>query len=121
MDEVFDFLATHVTTILFIGLAILIIKIISVYLLIVTKTKKVVWNLKLIQTNFFKFYTPSDIKKTSTNNRKTFKRISNSIKSVFYIWLILLALALFFQYAQNSNSDGFTPTNNNTTTPNNNE
>ncbi|MBC7651407.1 MAG: hypothetical protein H7101_06640 [Deinococcales bacterium] len=121
MEVVFDFLAKNVIVILFIGLAILIFKIVLVYFLTASKSKKVIWSFHILQTNFFKSYTPEDIIKSKSGKRKTLKKCSNYIKSAFYVWLILLALALFFQYAESNSYDDLNPSENSTITPKNTE
>lgn len=117
MDEVFGFLATHVIAILFFGLLILIVRIAAVYMLIVSKSRKVTWSFNLVETNFFKTFTSEEITKSKSSKRKTLKKISNYTTWALYIFLVLSALGIFFKYVENRSSDEFAPSNNSTPVP----
>ncbi|MDI9365342.1 MAG: hypothetical protein QM541_10355 [Flavobacterium sp.] len=121
MDEIVDFLASNILTVALLGVLILLLKLVVVYLLIKTKKPKVAFTKKSVKSIFNKTYSANEIKKSKKPFRVFLKNANNSFKLITYVWLILLALSLFFSLAAYINNYGTPIENTDPSTPTNTE
>lgn len=112
MDEIVDFLASNIIIVGLLGVLILILKLVVVYLLIITKKPTLKLSRKSFKAVFTKYYTADDIKKSKVQKRVFLKKANNRFKIVAYIWMILFVISIFFKITALRNATDAPPSQN---------